>query len=73
MTLEPLLPGKTDLERQEEFSLKCSPWGGWTRQQTPLQPLQLYWLKPTDFPGEVGDGHIMNIPTNMLERTRSST
>ena len=39
------------------------------RPQTPLQPLQLYWLKPTDFPGEVGDGNIRNISKNLLEGT----
>ena len=39
------------------------------RLQTPLQPLQLYWLKLTDFPGKVGDGNIRNISKNMIEGT----
>ena len=43
--------------------------GCWSGHRPPLQPLQLYWLKPTDFPGEVGDGNIRNISKNMLEGT----
>lgn len=78
MTLEPLLPGKRDLETQTDrsvFSKTQAPSRGRegkgvpVRLQTPLQPLQLYWLKLSDFPGKVGDGNIRNISKNMIEGT----